>query len=329
MATRKKKTSARKRRSKPRSGAARLRAAVALGKQQAKEAEAVREVQRRTRARTLRSVTPRRQPVPRGGAARGIARLGRAAALGTLIAEGDSWFDYPFNDVLSMLEDEHGYDVESVAHRGDRVEDMAFAPGQLVDFSRRLEKLLQRGTVPRAILLSGGGNDIAGTEFGVLLNHAASPIGGLNDDVVTGVIDKRAQIAYATIISAITAISQRHLGQPLPILVHGYAFPVPDGRGVLGGFSALPGPWLEPGFREKGFDDLRRNTAIMKTLMDRFNDMLRSVSASFGHVRYVDLRRTLTNDAQYKRHWANELHPTKAGYKLVAAEFAAVLDKLP
>ena len=32
---------------------------------------------------------------------------------GFLIAAGDSWFDYPWHDVLRMLEDHHGYDVES------------------------------------------------------------------------------------------------------------------------------------------------------------------------------------------------------------------------
>jgi hypothetical protein len=327
--TARKKTTTPKRRSTRRSGSADLRKAVAMGKKSAKEIEAVRKVQRRTRARVLRAASLERPAVARTVPVRAAALLGAFTSLGTLIAEGDSWFDYPLNDVLEMLEDEHGYDVESVAHKGDRVEHMAFAPGQLLDFSRRLEKLLQKGRVPRAILLSGGGNDIAGNEFGMLLNHAASPIAGLNDDVVTGVIDKRTKVAYTKIIATVSAISQQHLGQPLPILVHGYAFPVPDGRGFLGGFSFLPGPWLEPGFRDKGFDDLRRNTAIMQTLIDRFNGMLQTVTAMFAHVHYVDLRKTLVNDATYKRHWANELHPTKAGFKLVAAEFAAALDALP
>src|SRR5258708_98585 len=62
----------------------------------------------------------------------------RALALppptGLLVAEGDSWFDYPLHDVLSMLEDEHGFDVESVAHKGDTVEDMAYSDGQFDDF---------------------------------------------------------------------------------------------------------------------------------------------------------------------------------------------------
>lgn len=33
------------------------------------------------------------------------------------MAEGDFWFDYPWKDVLSCLEGEHGYDVKSVVHK--------------------------------------------------------------------------------------------------------------------------------------------------------------------------------------------------------------------
>ena len=60
---------------------------------------------------------------PIAKAALAAAPLTHASA-GVLIAEGDSWFNYPFHDVLSDLEDSFGFDVESVAHRGDTVEDM-------------------------------------------------------------------------------------------------------------------------------------------------------------------------------------------------------------
>ena len=83
---------------------------------------------------------------------------------GVLVAEGDSWFDYPFVDVLTELED-RGFDVEAVAHRGDTVEDMAYSGGQLDAFSRRIRKVMQGGDRPRAILLSGGGNDLAVSIF--------------------------------------------------------------------------------------------------------------------------------------------------------------------
>lgn len=253
-----------------------------------------------------------------------------AASAGVLIAEGDSWFDYPWTDVLRLLEDEHGYDVESVAHKGDRVEEMAYAGGQLEELSRRLEKLLRNGKVPSAVLLSGGGNDIAGAEFGMLLNHASSAIAGLNESIVSGVIDQRIRTAFITILSAITEISKQWIQRPLPILVHGYDYPVPDGRGFLGGWAFLPGPWLQPGFREKGFAKIDDCKALMKKLIDRFNTMIADVASQpqFKHVTYVDLRKTLSVAGNYKQYWANELHPTAKGFGLVTDRFVAALGTI-
>jgi lysophospholipase L1-like esterase len=247
-----------------------------------------------------------------------------------LIAEGDSWFDYPLQDVLRLLEDDHLYDVESVAHRGDCVEDMAHSKGQFEEFARRLEKLLRDGKVPRAVLLSGGGNDIAGDEFVILLNHAASTLPALNEDIVRGVIDVRLKEAYASIISGLTAITKSYLGRPIPIVTHGYDYPVPDGRGVMGGWWKLPGPWLKPAFQRKGHGDLATNKVLIVQLIDRFNTMLAAVSAlpEFAHVHYLDLRGTLKHDATYKTHWANEMHPTATGFDLVTKKFADVIDKI-
>jgi len=244
-----------------------------------------------------------------------------------LVAEGDSWFDYPLNDVLRLLEDNHAYDVESVAQKGDRVEDMAYGRGQLEELTRRLEKLLRRGVEPKAVLLSGGGNDLAGDEFGMLLNHARSPVRGLNEQVVSGVIDQRVRFAYITILKAITEVCEQRIGRRLPILVHGYDYPVPDGRGFLGGWWFLPGPWLEPGFREKGFEDLQERIELAKQLIDRFNRQVRDVAAlaEFSHVKYVNIRGTLSVGADYRTWWANELHPTPRGFERVTECFAAAL----
>ena len=250
---------------------------------------------------------------------------------GVLIAEGDSWFDYPFHDVLEELEDRHGYDVESVAHHGDPIEEIAYGGNQLEEFTRRIEKVLRRGVVPKAILLSGGGNDIAGTGFGMLLNHMHSAIAGLNDSVVEGIINQRIRTAYITILGAVTEISQKKVGEVLPILLHGYDYPVPDGRGFMGGWGPLPGPWLEPGFREKGFDDLQRRIVITHDLIDLFNTMVEGLPnlPTFSHIRYVNLRNTLRTDLDYKDWWANELHPTERGFHAVAEKFATVLSALP
>jgi len=301
--SRKVKAGTRKRRG---SEAEALRAAVDHGKRQAREVLARRET-RATRE-----------------AARGVN--------GLLIAEGDSWFDYPFNSVLEELE-RLSYRVESAAHKGDTVEEMAYDPGQLNKLAALFEKLGRTGDTPRAILLSGGGNDVAGPELGVVLNHKQSGLEAVNDDVATGVFQGRLRFAIASLISAVTELARKNFGRVVPVLVHGYDYPVPDGRGYLGGFWVLPGPWLEPSFRQKGYADMKERIRVMVDLIDRFNDMLDGLAGQSGleHVSYVNLRGTLSNELEgmrYKEAWANELHPTDAGFKTVAAEFHKVLGRL-
>lgn len=251
-----------------------------------------------------------------------LATAAKAATKGWLIAEGDSWFDYPGTDILNSLH-QSAYDVESVARAGDRIEMMAFGRGQLDRFAAAVEKVIGNGHTPKAILLSGGGNDIAGSEFAFLINHAGSPRQGFNDSVVRGVIEERARDAYIWIIRTITDLCQKMLKQKIRIILHGYGYPIPDGDGVLGGWGPLPGPWLRPGFIEKGFDNLAENTAMMKSLMDRFNNMVQGVAGEFAHVRYVNLRPLLPAT---KTLWANELHPKEKGFKLAAAEFEKAIE---
>jgi hypothetical protein len=252
--------------------------------------------------------------------------LSGAAARPVLVAEGDSWFDYPWTDVLRVLEDTYLYDVESVAHKGDRIEAMAYDGGQLEELTRRLERLFERAIVPEAILLSGGGNDVAGQEFGMLLNHARSGTPGLNELIVQGVME-RLRLAYITILQSITAVCALRQHPGIRIVVHGYDYPIPDGRGFYGGWGFLPGPWLEPGFREKGYTAMAQRKRIARELIDRFNAMLAGVVAmpQFPHVRYLDLRNTLSSGDGYKTWWDNELHPTGRGFVAVVRKFSALL----
>ena len=291
-----------------------------------------------TRARSRRVATAaiahgRRQAkaVLRQRGQRAVARAS-AASPGVVIAEGDSWFDYPFFDVLERLEDKFDYRVESVAHKGDTVESMAYDTTQLTKLARLFERVKADRRTPRAILLSGGGNDIAGEELAVLLNHASANLGDVNENVVTGVIDERLRFAMTSVVSAVTALAEQHFNnRTIPILLHGYGYPVPDGRGWASGFWILPGPWLEPGFRQKGYVtadlkkvDLPRCTAIMKRLIDRFNQMMAAIAGTPGlsHVHYLDLRSLLSNALPgYKTDWNDELHPTKSGFETVARAF--------
>ncbi|GAB3387549.1 GDSL-type esterase/lipase family protein [Lysobacter fragariae] len=286
-------------------------------------------LKRRAQAAARRAVAlGKAMPKPARGAVKMGGGHAGATSRGVVIAEGDSWFDYPFHDVLKELEDDYAYDVESVAHKGDRLEDMAYSSGQLEDFARRIQKVMRSGVTPKAILISGGGNDIAGDEFAILLNHAASPIAGLNESIVTGVIDQRLLDALVTMLTSVTKVCEGLIGKTVPIVLHGYDYPVPDGRGFMGGFWVLPGPWLEPGFREKGYAQMVTRVDLIKRLIDRFNTMLKAVTArpEFAHVEYLDLRGTLSGGTNYKQWWANELHPTEKGFAAVTKKFAALID---
>lgn len=303
------------------------RSIIALAKSRAAEELAQRDVVRTARVATFAAAA---------AASEGLLSLVAATPSGTLVAEGDSWFDYPGSDVLDYLEDVYRYDVESLAKAGHRIEDMAYAGGQLDDLARRLEKLLRAGKNVRAVLLSGGGNDTMGAEFGMFLEHALSGLAPLNSKVIEGVIGERVRTAYLHILTRVTSVAESVLGAAVPILIHGYSGPVPDGRGVLGGWWFLPGPWIAPGFRDKGVGDsaLADRVRIVAELMDRFNEMLIEVASlpDFTHVHYVDLRGSLPSELgheRYKRWWANELHPTEEGFAEIARRFAEVLQELP
>ncbi|MBS0589084.1 MAG: hypothetical protein JSR65_00420 [Proteobacteria bacterium] len=300
---------------------------------------------KRSRARRAKAIATHTQTLRAKAKAAGPMALKAFVApqtRGYLIAAGDSWFDYPGqlhlnggltlnDDVLEQLE-EAGYDVESTAHAGDPIEAMAFGgSGQLGKLAKCFEKVKAQGAMPKAVLLSGGGDDIAGSEFGMLINHSASPIAGWNDEVVDGVINVRIAGAYRRMFEAIATLSQYYAGKALPVLVHGYDYAVPDGRN-FGGLPFFPGPWLRPGFDEKQFTELQVTTGMVESLIDRFNAMLQKLAqASGGSVHYIDLRGTLSNSLisqRYQKWWANELHPTPPGFKAVAARFATVLDAL-
>jgi hypothetical protein len=267
--------------------------------------------------------------------ARAVARAAAAGPYnGLLVAEGDSWFDYPFYDVLEKLKSRFNYHVKSAAHRGDTVEDMAFADEQTRGLSELFLEVKANGETPKAILLSGGGNDIAGDEFGMLLNHRNSGLDPFSEKVLQGVLDERVVHAIVSVIGFMTYLSNKHFGKSIPILVHGYGRPVPDGRGFWGGAWILPGPWLRPGFEQKGYRDLAECTALVGGLIDRFNGLLSALPAEPGleHVRYVDLRGALSNDLSgdaYEDSWGNELHPTENGFQAVASVFHAAIGALP
>jgi hypothetical protein len=306
-------------------------AAVQIGRERAEQALTRRRAVREKRAQALADVRSPIQVNIQTTGSDGVQHLTSHLSAGYLVALGDSWFEYPFgDDILGGLE-ARGYDIESAAHHGDRLEVMAYDGGQIDGFAACIEKIKHHGNIPKAVLVSGGGNDIVADDFGLLLNSAVSPIGGWNYEILDGLINERVQTSYHSLFTMINTICDCEVGHLLPVVFHGYDYLVPDGRGIL--FGWLAGPWLRPGFHEKNFPDLPTNRDMMKVLINRLNDMLSSLAtdSSFSNLHYLDLRNTLSNDltgGKYKQSWANELHPTNEGFDALAARFATLIATL-
>lgn len=127
---------------------------------------------------------------------------------------------------------------------------------------------LMRTCDPTFLLLSGGGDDIAGTPLENYLNHFASGEPPLRGGAFRFLVNTYLHAAYATIITQV-----RTINASVPIILHGYSYAHADGRGVINGpwgFHYL-GPWLRPAFATKRITTI---DGVVHELIDAFNEML-------------------------------------------------------
>jgi hypothetical protein len=251
----------------------------------------------------------------------------------TLVAQGDSWFNYWIGkDILHWLDHDYGHRIFNIAVAGSTLNDEVYGPvpSDFLDFrqidapSRLLELVhyLDQHS-PDALLLSAGGNDVAGDEFFSFVNNAKSGLTPLNSGVLSAVISPTFEKAYRDMIDAALATSPN-----LKIFTHGYDYPWPDGRGVLWLKGAI-GPWFDKTFNEKNFpntsfSELKTRHDIVMQFVDALNQMLKSLEAAYpGRVFHIDLRGTLKSNTAttYRDDWANELHPTDVGFKALTVLF--------
>ena len=273
-----------------------------------------------------------------------------------IVAEGDSWFALSkkskrpivsFTDVLSELgkildnQNNRVYSIDSVSDISDRLGSMAYSKDQFDRFKSLFN------IPPHAVLLSGGGNDITKKALETMLNDkrsnsysSQSPPNPLNGKSVDSVINGFLREAYLKLLNKINNLCESNfkLKNKLPVLVHGYAYPVPDGEDFGWDFiPGLPGPWLEPALEHRGYFSLNEKFCIMQTIIDRFYYMLEGIDSNkdrFNNifVKIVDLRscwKTNLQNESYKKYWDDELHPSEDGFKLIARKFHKVIKNLP
>lgn len=252
----------------------------------------------------------------------------------TVVAEGDSWFNYIIGkDVVWWLRRRFGYEIHEAAYPGATLNQMAYGPDRVEVGDLDVRSITQLAETlflienhrPRIVMLSGGGNDIAGVEFIQLLKHAEASTSGANLKVVEGLLDSYEE-AYQVML---TAIEEKldSLRLSCHIILHGYDFPFPKGKGVGLAPVNFVGPWFHESFSERGYllDEIHRRRSILNQILTMFNDRLAAIAAQRSpRVRFLNLLNTLTEED----HWANELHPTNAGFKMIAEKFDAMILNL-
>jgi hypothetical protein len=145
-------------------------------------------------------------------------------------------------------------------------------------------------------------------------------------------------------VSSIVTFSDTYFNERRPILIHGYAHVVPDGRDFP--FLGLAGPWLQCVFAKKGYvsstpqpkAELQANANVMKDLIDFFNDktlplVVAEVTNRFGNIIVpVDLRPAFSNDLtgdKYCQDWKDEMHASGDAFERAAGLIDAEIQKIP
>jgi N-acetylmuramoyl-L-alanine amidase len=262
----------------------------------------------------------------------------RALAAGdprpVLVAEGDSWFQFPIfiRETIDHLR--KPYLVRCASAAGDTASNMVYGPLGHEGKEYMIELERQRHRV-RAFLFSAAGNDIIGEDLEagdgtpVLIKLLKNPGTGSSqprDYINQTEVDARLQFledAYKTVISEIRAVSQF---AALPVLIHGYDVPYPWPWGERDPRKprwAKKDQWLGSAFRTAGIEGpIRRD--ILTVLIEALYAMLDRVAQSDQHVHVVDCRGTLPHVSD----WADEIHGTSDGFAFVAARFQATLDRV-
>lgn len=252
-------------------------------------------------------------------ATRGARIEGGARPL-NLLADGDSWFDYPLDgdvplirtDILSQLGGMGDPEpiILSLAHYGD-------AMTREIGLARRkrITKILTSSDIAGfdAILVSGGGDDVVGDPMAIWLNHAAAVGNNPKEAIDTGRFDAILAVIRVS-YESLAELRDRH-APGVPIFVHDYDFAIPSDVGVC-----TLGPWLKPALDYFGWTDETVATGIVRDMLTRFSRTLGKFAAGTHDVILVHTQGTLQPSQ-----WANELHPTPAGFRLLATKFQAAL----
>ncbi|WP_221391616.1 SGNH/GDSL hydrolase family protein [Dyadobacter sp. NIV53] len=172
---------------------------------------------------------------------------------------------------------------------------------------------------PKFFLVSGGGNDILGKQFKDHLNEGGNiPVGSPETDYFKNTIWEKIDQIHSWYDQMFDKI--RNKFPNLPIIIHGYDYPIP----VDTTKTPEKTSWLGKYMIEKGIGGQDVREKIIKFLMDRFNEKMKTLADKDRKIYFIDLRNTVVNRSE----WYDEIHPTSDGFRNIAIKFQSEMNVL-
>lgn len=231
----------------------------------------------------------------------------------TVLAEGDSWFNYPIGKSISFhIRTSPRFALLNLAKFGDETGDMLSDKQK-----KRLIKALDWGPGPNqsydAFIFSGGGNDMLG--YGRFRHWIKKYETGMKpEDVVNHtnlkVIFNYLEVKYRELIEL-----RDEYSPTTRIYFNAYDFAQPTGKKACG-----LGPWLRPALVENEVPELLRAAVVQEVLM-AYHQRIKRLENQIENLAVVNTQGTINPNE-----WANEIHPNNLGFKKIARKFITALE---
>lgn len=230
-----------------------------------------------------------------------------------IVAEGDSWFQYPIklNDVLDQLYKR--YAIRSFAEAGDTLKNYLKDKEYLDIIGQEKAEFF---------LVSGGGNDMVGDEFQYFLRDTPDPNDTTPKRYLNNKFFEELDKLEGLYIQMFKELTDKY--KDLKILVHCYDYVIPvDNRtaGSKGKFS-----WSGKYMIEKGIEPQLEREKLIIFILDEFAKRLKSLEKSEkykNNVTFIDTRGIVPRNK-----WFDEIHPIDEGFEMVANRFYETIERL-
>lgn len=269
-------------------------------------------------------------------------RLEEGHDLPIIVAEGDSWFQFPvlINETVDNLYND--YLIYSLGAAGDTANNMIYGDerDEQAEYMIALRHLKNRGLKISGFMFSAAGNDIIGQEtkpgpdgkrkatLERLLRE--SPHGTQPEDfIIEEEMRKRLDFLKKGYLDVINRIHAEPGLENLPIFIHGYDYVFPFKFGQQDQrkkqrYQKSANQWLGAPLDKFNILDLDMRRNVIKHMLDKLYDMMNALTAESGinHVYVVDNRGAMP----FISDWKDEIHGKNHGFARVAQRFRDTIN---